>query len=64
MESAEVFLRSYPEKIQQTVSVLRDLLKQDLPGITEQTDVPAKMIAYTSGTRYTDMICSLFPSQK
>jgi hypothetical protein len=45
MESAEVFLRSYPEKIQQTVSVLRDLLKQDLPGITEQTDVPAKMIA-------------------
>ncbi len=64
MESAEVFLRSYPEKIQQTVSVLRDLLKQDLPGITEQTDVPAKMIAITCGTRYTDMICCLFPSQK
>ncbi|HMR81768.1 MAG TPA: DUF1801 domain-containing protein [Niabella sp.] len=64
MESVEAFLRPYPEKVQQTVLVLRNLLKQDLPSITEQPDVPAKMIAYTYETRYTDMICCIFPSQK
>ena len=37
---------------------------QQLPGILEQLDMPAKMIAYCYGQRYVDLICCIFPSQK
>ncbi len=35
-----------------------------LPGIIEQIDLPAKMIAYCYGQKYIEMICTIIPSRK
>ncbi|MBC9913034.1 DUF1801 domain-containing protein [Chitinophaga varians] len=58
------FLDSYPATVATRARQLRDTLLEMLPGIIEQLDVPAKMIAYTYGQKYTQMICTLIPSQK
>ena len=34
------------------------------PGITEQLDLPAKMVAYCYGQRNTELICVIIPSKK
>lgn len=39
-------------------------LENELPEIQLVLDLPAKMIAFTYGPAYKDMICVLFPSQK
>ncbi|NML38157.1 hypothetical protein HHL17_13205 [Chitinophaga sp. G-6-1-13] len=54
------FLDAYPATVATRVKGLRDML----PGIMEQLDVPAKMIAYSYGHKYTEMICTIIPSQK
>ncbi|MFV0606160.1 MAG: DUF1801 domain-containing protein [Niabella sp.] len=57
------FLKSYPPLVQEGVDTLRIIIKKYLPKIQEQADLPAKMIAYVYGERYTDMICCMFPSK-
>ena len=58
------FLSQYDEEICKRALELRKLLLQNLPGITEQLDVPAKMIAYCYGQKYADLICVIIPSKK
>lgn len=58
------FLDAYPATVATRVLGLREVLLKMLPGITEQLDIPAKMIAFSYGQRYTDMICTIIPSQK
>lgn len=63
-EEIELFLSKYPASVIERAGKLRLALLQLLPGVMEQIDVPAKMIAYCYGQRYADMICCIFPSQK
>ena len=58
------FLSSYSEDIQQRAEATRLLLLKNLPGIIEQVDLPAKMIAYCYGQKYSELVCTLFPSKK
>lgn len=58
------FLAAYDETVCRHAMALRRLLLAKLPGITEQLDLPAKMIAYCYGQRYVDMVCVLIPSKK
>jgi hypothetical protein len=58
------FLASYDPSIQQRAHLLRAFLRAHLPNITEQVDLPAKMIAYTYGQKYFDLICVIIPSKK
>lgn len=58
------FLEKFEGGIIQMIHRLRTIVKKNLPDLTETVDVPAKMIAYSYGTRYTDMICCIFPSKK
>lgn len=60
----ESFLANYSEATQSNALLLREVILQALPGITEQLDVPAKMIGYCYGQKYADLICMLIPSQK
>ncbi|MBZ4187279.1 DUF1801 domain-containing protein [Niabella beijingensis] len=62
--AVETFLAQYAEQVQGNALLLRQVLLQQLPQITEQLDLPAKMIAYTYGQSYTDFICVIIPSQK
>lgn len=57
-------MSTYPKDITDGIDELRSIIKRELPDITEQLDLSAKMIAYCYGQRYTDMICVIVPSQK
>ena len=61
---AEVFLSNYDARVNSLALKLRQLLLTNLPEITEQVDIPAKMIAYCYGQKYRDLICVIIPSKK
>jgi hypothetical protein len=63
-EKTDAFLSSYNEEVFTNALKLREVLLANLPDITEQIDVPARMIAYCYGQRYADMICTIIPSKK
>lgn len=58
------FLLRYPGDVKDIALRLRLQTLKSLPGVHEQLDIPARMIAYSYGSRYSDMICCIFPSQK
>lgn len=58
------FLSNYDEEITERVAALRPVLLAELPGIIEQLDIPAKMIAYTYGQKYAELVCVIIPSKK
>ncbi len=62
-ERLKIFLGQYDKEIAQNVMKLREIISATLPGIKEQVDLPAKMIAYIYGRRYSDMICTIIPSK-
>src|SRR5438067_2122138 len=63
-ESINNFLVSYDEEVQLRIEKYRKLIKKKFPEIEEQLDVPARMIAYSFGPKYADMICTIIPSKK
>lgn len=62
--SLSELLQFYPVELHICVEEIRNIIKKTLPGITEQVDMPAKMIAFCYGQKYAEMICALFPSKK
>ncbi len=62
--SITAFLSQYDDQVIDHVFKLREILLENLPGIIEQIDIPAKMIAYCYGEKYSDMICTVIPSKK
>ena len=63
-KKVDEFLSSYSEEVFTTALKVRELLLANLPGIIEQIDLPAKMIAYCYGRKYSEMICTIIPSKK
>ncbi len=58
-----VVLSNYNKGVQDIFYTLRKLISGSLPGIIEQADLPAKMIAYCYGQRYIDMVCTAILSK-
>ncbi len=58
------FLYSYSTDIQRMAFYVRELLLLSLPDINEHIDSAAKMIAYSYGNSYRDLICVIIPSKK
>ncbi len=58
------FLSRYDEQVFRNALLLRKILFKNLPGIIEQIDIPAKMIAYCYGQKYSELICTIIPSKK
>jgi hypothetical protein len=63
-KNIEQFLSNYMEEVFANSLKLRTVLLNQLPNITEQLDVPAKMIGYCYGQEYVDLICVIIPSKK
>lgn len=61
---AEEFLSQYSEPVFYQAMKLREIVLADLPDIIEQVDIPARMVAYCYGQKYTDLICTIIPSKK
>lgn len=64
IDNINTFLLQYDEQVLNNVLKLRKVLLNYLPNIIEQIDIPAKMIAYTYGQKYTEMVCTIIPSKK
>lgn len=60
----DAFLSQYGEEVFTNALKLREVLLANLPGIIEQIDIPARMIAYCYGQKYSEMICVIIPSKK
>lgn len=60
----ENFIKNYSLAVQQNFYKVREIVLHNLPNISEQADISAKMIAYTYGNKYNDIICVIFPSKK
>lgn len=58
------FLSRYEEKVISLTLILREVVLANLPGIMEQPDLPAKIIAYCYGQKYSEMICTIIPSKR
>lgn len=61
---AIALLTQYPEPWSGRALDLRRWLLERLPGITEQVDMPARMVAYCYGQKYDELVCTIIPSQK
>ena len=62
--SIDNFLSNYDEAVFKNALILREVLLKNLPEISEQIYLPAKMIAYCYGKKYTELICVIIPSKK
>jgi len=58
------FLSAYGDEIMNRAILTREIVLKNLPGVQEQVDLPARMIAYTYGPKYIDMVCTIIPSKK
>lgn len=63
-DALAVFLGSYPVSVRKALLEAREQIRYLYPEIHEELDLPAKMLAFTYGSGYKDMICVLIPSQK
>lgn len=63
-KKVNLFLSQYDEQVFSKALKLREVLFANLPDVIEQLDIPAKMIAYCYGQKYSEMICTIIPSKK
>jgi hypothetical protein len=63
-QSVKYYLDNYEDEIMEQSMRLRKIVLNHLPGIQEEVDLAAGMIAYTYGKKYQDMICTIIPSKK
>lgn len=62
--TTDFFLSQYDDDVYIKALKFRDIVIKCLPGVIEQVDLPAKMIAYCYGQKYSEMICTIIPSKK
>jgi hypothetical protein len=63
MMSLSIFLGAYPIEIRERFLTAQSLVSSLLPDAEQVLDLPAKMLVFTYGTGYKDMICVLIPSR-
>ncbi|MBC7864317.1 MAG: DUF1801 domain-containing protein [Bacteroidia bacterium] len=63
-DDVDFFLDQYNKEVQLLFQKTRALIKAQIPTINEQLDLPAKMLAYTFGKKYEDVICTIILSKK
>ena len=64
VRTIEDFLSNYDEKVFTHALLLHEIILSKLPDIIEEVDLTAKMIAYSYGRKYSELICVLIPSKK
>lgn len=58
------FFSPYDEQVIRNALLRNEALFKNLPDIIEQIDLPAKMVAYCVGQKYSELICTIIPSKK
>ena len=62
--TAEIILSKYSPEIAARGLRLRNFLFANLPGISEEVDIPANILGYNYGKGYINVICTIIPSKK
>ncbi len=57
----EEFLSSYSPDVRELALKLRALVLEVMPGITEQVDSPSRLVAYCTGPKMSDVMCTIMP---
>ena len=57
------FLAMYPEAVESIALELRLIILSAMPGVSETLDRSARIIGYGFGTGYSNMVCTIIPSQ-
>jgi hypothetical protein len=63
-DTIDQLLMSYDEQVQLLAEATRQLIISVLPGINEEADLPAKLLAYGFGPGYKHTICTIILSKK
>jgi hypothetical protein len=63
-KSVEEFFSHFDKHVFELAMKLREVILSNLPGISEVIDIPAKMVAYSYGQKYSELICIIIPSKK
>jgi hypothetical protein len=63
-KSVEEFFSHFDKHVYELAMKLREIILDSLPGVAEVIDIPAKMVAYSYGQKYTELICIIIPSKK
>ena len=58
------FYAQYSPQVSAHALLLREVVLANLPGIIEQLDIPARMVGYCYGQKYSELICVIIPSKK
>ena len=61
--AADVFIAAYPDAVRKLADAARRALATALPGATESVDKPAKLLAYSYGSGYKGLVCTLLMSK-
>lgn len=61
---ADHIFGKYGDTVANLGYAVRQLVLQELPGVTETHDGPANMLAYGYGPGYKEMVCTIIPSKK
>lgn len=66
MEDTDItaFLSRYDDHVSASALKLRNVLLANLSGVREELDIPARMIAYCYGQKYSELVCTIIPSRK
>jgi hypothetical protein len=56
-------LAPYAPEVRDLALAARSLVLEMIPNVTEGVDVKARMIGYSYGPRYVDMVCMLMPTK-
>jgi hypothetical protein len=63
-ERIKIFLGNFDKQAAEQVFKIRKVIAEILPDIIEHVDLPARMIAYVYGQKYSEMVCTIIPSKK
>jgi len=63
-KTIDAFLSQYDEVVFTNALRLREVILKNTPDVIEEIDLPAKIIGYSYGRRYVDVICTMIPSKK
>jgi hypothetical protein len=59
----EELLAGYSAEVRAVAEAARGLVREVLPGATEQVDMPARLIGYGTGPRMRDLVCTIMPQR-
>ena len=56
-------LLPFAPEIRDLALAARSFVLQEIPGITEQVDLKARIVGYAYGSRHIDMVCMIMPTK-